>query len=82
MRILSCRVFPAENAGKTVWGVEVRAGEEVFSFPCISAERREAETLAGRLNGEDLDVCQLSDVVRDYLTEQHLNRLLQNGIAG
>ena len=83
MNKLHCEVCRTDRPGtEPVYGLEVRfsSGENV-TFPCVSALPGDVRALCDRLEGEDFDCASLRDVVRDYLTELHLNALASNGVA-
>lgn len=65
-----------------MYGVKLLTGQGlVREYDKISMKKREAQDLVIRLNGTDVSLTHLDDIVRDYILELAYSMIESNGLS-
>lgn len=65
-----------------MYGVKLLTGQGlVKEYDKISMKKREAQDLVIRLNGTDVSLTHLDDIVRDYILELAYSMIESNGLS-
>lgn len=69
-----------QNEDSVSYGLQIREGGNVSCFSGLTENKNRIEQLKRNLENSDISAVHISDIIRDFVTEDACNRLLANSL--
>ena len=69
-----------QNEDSVSYGLEIRENGNIYCYSALTESRKRLEQLKRNLENSDISAVHISDIIRDYITEDACDRLLANSL--